>query len=125
MRRSVLSAILGVVVAVGCSNRHDVREQAARLTGGDPDKGPATIGRYGCGACHDIPGVRNARGTVGPPLTAIARRTYLAGHVLNTPKDMVTWIQHPQQLEHGTAMPEMHVTDADARDIAAYLYTLR
>jgi cytochrome c len=126
MWRSVAAAaVLFALLAAGCGSRNNVRHQAAQLTGGDPDKGPAAIGRYGCGSCHDIPGVRNATGTVGPPLTAIARRTYLAGHVPNTPNDMVRWIQHPQQLEHGTAMPEMHVTDADARDIAAYLYTLR
>lgn len=51
--------------------------------------------------------------------------TYLAGRVTNTPADMIRWIQHPQKIEPGTAMPEMGVTDSDARDIAAYLYTLR
>jgi cytochrome c1 len=52
-------------------------------------------------------------------------RVYLAGRVPNTPADMMRWIQHPQELERGTAMPDMNVTDSDARDIAAYLYTLR
>jgi cytochrome c len=35
------------------------------------------------------------------------------------------WIQHPQKIEPGTAMPEMQVTEQDARDIVAYLYLLR
>ena len=42
----------------------------------------------------------------------------------DTPANMVRWIQHPREIEHGTAMPDMGVTDSDARDIAAYLYTL-
>jgi cytochrome c2 len=117
--------LIGLLMTVCCSRENEMVEQARALTGGEPSRGIAAIGRYGCGSCHEIPGIRRATGTVGPPLAGVARRTYLAGHVSNTPQDMVRWIQHPQQLEHGTAMPEMHVSDADARDIAAYLYTLR
>jgi cytochrome c2 len=117
--------LIGLLMTVSCSRENEMVEQARALTGGEPSRGIAAIGRYGCGSCHEIPGIRRATGTVGPPLAGVARRTYLAGHVSNTPQDMVRWIQHPQQLEHGTAMPEMHVSDADARDIAAYLYTLR
>jgi cytochrome c2 len=95
------------------------------LTGGDPDRGVNAIGRYGCGSCHTIPGIRGANALVGPPLNRIARRSYLAGEVQNTPANMVRWIQHPQRIEKGTVMPEMGVTENDARDIAAYLYTLR
>ena len=118
---------LWVVVAAcalgGC--RQQYTGEAAHLTGGDPRRGVDAIGRYGCGVCHDIPGIKNAKATVGPPLAGIARRTYLAGRIINTPADMIRWIQHPQKIEPGTAMPEMNVNDADARDIAAYLYTLR
>jgi cytochrome c len=95
------------------------------LTGGDPDRGVNAIGRYGCGSCHTIPGIRGANALVGPPLTRIARRSHLAGEVQNTPANMVRWIQHPQRIEKGTVMPEMGVGEDDARDIAAYLYTLR
>ena len=62
---------------------------------------------------------------MGPPLGGIAARTYLAGRLSNTPRHMIRWIQHPQQVARGTAMPEMGITEGDARDIAAYLYTLR
>jgi cytochrome c len=120
----VVLCVLFVALLPGCtSNRY--AEDARLLTGGDPERGVDAIGRYGCGACHDIPGVRGANGTVGPPLARIARRTYLGGQVSNTPADMIRWIQHPQSIERGTAMPDMNVTEADARDIAAFLYTLR
>lgn len=125
MRRSLLAALFALSAA-GCTNsRTALFEEARTLTGGDPDRGMAAIGRYGCGACHDIPGVRGATATVGPPLGGIARRSYLAGQLSNSPENMRRWIQVPQQVERGTAMPNMGVTDDDARDITAYLYTLR
>jgi cytochrome c2 len=117
--------LVAVLLAASCSRRNEAAEQARALTGGDPDRGVSAIARYGCGSCHEIPGIRRANGTVGPPLAGVARRTYLAGHVSNNPQDMMRWIQHPQQIEKGTAMPEMKVSEGDARDITAYLYTLR
>jgi cytochrome c2 len=35
---------------------------------------------------------------------------------------MVRWLMHPQALIPGTGMPELGMTERDARDIAAYLY---
>jgi cytochrome c len=117
--------LIGAAVTSSACERTEAVEDVRQLTGGEPSRGAAAIGRYGCGGCHEIPGIRNARGTVGPPLTGIAGRTYLAGRVANSPAGMVQWIQHPQRVEPGTAMPEMQVTDQDARDITAYLYLLR
>ena len=59
------------------------------------------------------------------PLTNIASRVYLAGRLPNSPPNMERWIQQPHAIDGQTAMPETGVTDDDARDIAAYLYTLR
>ena len=43
------------------------------------------------------------------------------------PDRLVEFLRHPRQLRPGTPMPEMGVgvTDGDAWDIAAYLYTLK
>ena len=117
---ALLAAAIG---ASGCESRAE--RDAAALTGGNPRNGVDAIGRYGCGACHDIPGIRSAKGNVGPSLAHVANRSYLGGQLPNTPANLVRWIQHPQQVERGTAMPEMGVSDSDAKDIAAYLYTLR
>jgi cytochrome c len=38
---------------------------------------------------------------------------------------MIRWIRDPRAVDSLTAMPNTGVTPADARDIAAYLYTLR
>ena len=61
---------------------------------------------------------------VGPPLTAWSERTVIAGYVPNTPEQLVHWIVMPQSVAPGNAMPNLGVTDDDARDIAAYLYSL-
>jgi cytochrome c1 len=119
----IVTALALLLCTAGCS-RADVSE-AQILTGGDVRRGAEAIGRYGCGGCHEIPGIRRAGGTVGPPLTRVARRAYLGGQVPNSPAGMVQWIQHPQTIEPGSAMPDLRVTDQDARDIAAYLYTLK
>ena len=123
---TTLACWLALFACAGCNSLQKAgRQEAAELTGGDPDRGIAAITRYGCGSCHTMPGVRGADATVGPPLTRIARRSYLAGRLANSPENLMKWVQHPQKVEPGTAMPEMHVTDQDAHDIAAYLYTLR
>jgi cytochrome c2 len=91
---------------------------------GDPKRGQQAIVGFGCGACHQIPGIRGARGSVGPPLTAFATRTYIAGHLVNSPDNLIRWIVDPQAVESGTAMPNLGVIPSVARDMAAYLYTL-
>jgi putative membrane protein len=112
------------VQSIACGTA-EVYRTAAAMTGGDPERGRQAIVRYGCDTCHTIPGVKTARALVGPPLTQVAARVYLAGHLPNTPENMQTWIRHPHAMEPHTAMPDTGVTDLDARDIAAYLYTLR
>jgi cytochrome c len=72
---------------------------------GDPERGQVALDGFGCGACHVIPGVRAARGMVGPPLTGFARRSYIAGQLVNSPDNLVRWIAYPQAVEPGTAMP--------------------
>jgi cytochrome c1 len=62
---------------------------------------------------------------VGPSLEGIASRSYLAGRLPNEPLSLIRWIRHPREVDPETAMPELNVSDADARDMAAYLYTLR
>ena len=94
------------------------------LTQGDPGRGRRLMAAYGCGACHVIPGVTNARGQVGPPLDRFGERHFIAGAVLNTPEDLVAWIVNPQAIEPGTAMPNLGVTADEALDMAAYLFTL-
>lgn len=87
-------------------------------------RGQQLLAQYQCGSCHAIPEVPAARGTVGPPLEAFGRRSYIAGQVPNGPDTLARWIAAPQALVPGTVMPAMGVSPQDARDMAAYLLAL-
>lgn len=88
-------------------------------------RGKQQIITYGCGSCHVIPGIGQATGLVGPPLTHFAKRAYIAGEVPNNPDFLTQWIAVPQSIEPGTVMPNLGVSYGKARDIATYLYTLK
>jgi cytochrome c2 len=122
MRFACCTGMMAILLTVaGCSPTHSP---------GDP---PASAQRattelmiqYGCPTCHVIPQVPGAVGKVGPSLAGLAQRSYLAGTLQNTRENLVHWIQHPQQLHPGTAMPEMGVTSADAVRIATFLRSNR
>lgn len=110
--------------SVGCTGGQLTRSYRVRMNG-DPDHGRQLIQAYGCGSCHTIPGIYTARGLVGPPLIYFSRRTMIAGELPNSPENLVRWIRNPKAVEAGTAMPALGLSDYDARDVAAYLYTLR
>jgi cytochrome c2 len=97
----------------------------AAAFGGDPATGARRIAEVGCGACHMIPGIPGARGLLGPPLHLMGRRVFVAGLLRNTPENMITWLMNPQRIVPGVAMPDLGLDEQQARDIAAYLYTLR
>ena len=119
----VALAVIAAVIADAADDRSDMREHAAALTGGDPDRGEAMFIKYGCGSCHGLKHVRMASGAVGPPLDGIAVRAVLAGKLDNTPGNLQSWVRDPQQVSPGTAMPDLNVGGRDARDISAFLYT--
>jgi cytochrome c len=96
-----------------------------QVPGGSPRLGAVDIQRFGCGACHVIPGIRGASGKVGPPLTDFAERGYIAGQLPNNGPNLIRWIMDPKDVEPGTDMPDLGVSERQAQDIAAYLFTLR
>jgi|SRR5881394_3831941 cytochrome c len=114
---------VALIALTGCSQK--LQQQAASMTGGNPKRGKTAIVQYGCSSCHTIPGIREAKALVGPPLNQIASRTYIAGVMKNTPENMIHWIQDPPHIDHLTAMPNLHIPEQEVRDIASYLYTLR
>jgi mono/diheme cytochrome c family protein len=91
---------------------------------GDARRGKEIVRRYECGVCHVIPGVRGARGHVGPPLADYWRNAYIAGQLPNTASNLAAWIVDAPALAPRTAVPSLGVNARDARDIAAYLYSL-
>jgi cytochrome c2 len=117
-------AIPLAAMLAGCQKHANTNLRVNRAVG-NADHGATLINYYGCGSCHTIPGIPDADGLVGPPLTDFSRRVYIAGVLRNTPDNLVAWIRDPQRIVPGNVMPKMGIDAADARDIAAYLYTIR
>lgn len=102
-------------------------DRAARLAvpGGDPARAPTLMKEHGCGTCHVIPGLPGAHGTAGPSLEGFARRAYVGGVLSNRPGELIDWLMDPPAFSPDTAMPELGITEPEARHLAAYLYELR
>jgi cytochrome c1 len=118
-------SLLFVVMCVAACGKAGRERAAIAATGGDPGSGASAVTRYGCGSCHTISGVTGANGLAGPPLDGFRRRTYIAGELSNNTDNLMHWVRHPLSVHQKTAMPELGVTAKDARDIAAFLYSLR
>jgi cytochrome c len=91
---------------------------------GDVVAGRVALERMGCVACHAIDGIRAAGGRVGPSLNDLRFQRYIAGRLPNTPDNVVRFILDPQGISPGSAMPDLRVVEAEARNMVAYLYTL-
>lgn len=112
------------VIAAACSST-PTRIPPPQVPGGNPQRGAALIERFGCGSCHVIPGIRGATGLVGPPLVQSSKRGFIAGELPNNGPNLIRWIMDPKDVEPGTDMPDLGVDQSSARDIAAYLFTIR
>jgi mono/diheme cytochrome c family protein len=91
----------------------------------DIARGKVAVQQHACPTCHEIPGVDGASAPVGPSHAGVASRRNIDGVLPNTPENMVTRMSSPQAIEPRTAMPDLFVSPRDARDIAAFLGTLR
>lgn len=111
---------LAVLVLGGCDRGS--ASSAELVVRGDAERGVRLIRDKGCGSCHRIGGVPGATGQVGPSLRDLMARAYIAGKLTNTPDNAVRWIMDPQTISPGTVMPDLGVTEAEARDIVAHLY---
>jgi mono/diheme cytochrome c family protein len=101
------------------------REERALVAGANATRGKTALQQYACIACHNVPGITGPEARVGPPLAGIGSRLTLGGVLPNSPENMARWIRAPQKHKPVTAMPDLGVTERDARDIAAYLATLK
>jgi cytochrome c1 len=128
---AVLIAVGAVLARERSLDQRERLELAADMTGGDPRAGLGKMTSTGCTACHVVPGTPGwrsemvrERSRIGPPLDAYLRRLYIAGVIPNTADNLIRWLKSPPSIDPRTAMPDVHLSDQDARDLAAYLYTL-
>jgi cytochrome c len=115
---------IGAGTLSGCTGGQTLRPYRVSA-GGNQDRGQLILMKYRCGSCHTIPGIRDAHGVFGPPLTSMASRSFIAGEFPNMPDNLVRWIMSPTSMKPKTAMPDLGLSEQDSRDAAAYLYTLR
>lgn len=124
MRFVTASAAALFLALAGCRDEPVTRPAGAAA--GDVRAGLRAMEDYGCGACHVYPrGGREAEAFVGPPLDSWSRRAFIAGYLPNNQRNLVAWILDPDSIRPGTAMPDLGVSEIEARDMAAYLLSLR
>ena len=122
-RASLVAAVLALAAGFAwMAAEQGPGRGVVHVPGGDIRRGEEALRRRGCGSCHTIPEIPGATGTVGPPLKGVKLRSYLAGRVPNDLDNLMKWIRHPRDVDAKTAMPELGVTEQEARDIAAFLY---
>ena len=121
----IIAFSLAVGMTCGCVGGRTLEKPAVPSTGGDALLGSQIMVQEKCGSCHTIPGIRGANGVFGPPLTSFGRRSFIAGNFPNDPDDLVHWIMSPTSMKPKTAMPDLGLSEQQARDVGAYLYTLQ
>jgi cytochrome c1 len=125
MKAAVRSGSLIVaLLAAGCGSESPAPRWDRTIVGADPARGAAAVRARACGACHEIPRIPGARGRVGPSLDGFADRPLIAGVVPNTAGELVAWLRDPPAIQPRTAMPALALSEREAQDIAAFLYTL-
>lgn len=115
------ATLFGVIVAVviACS------DGGGGAVAGDAARGERLFIDYGCAACHQVSGVRQATGRVGPALDDYHEQRIIAGVLPNTDGHLAAWIQDPSAYAPNTAMPDVGVTAEDATDLAAFILDRR
>lgn len=96
---------------------------------GDATRGRAVIEAKGCGTCHRMRGVAPLPATTLPIAiapAALARGQRLAPDLAHArerlrPAALLQWLESPEQLQPGTAMPTIPLDETERRDVAAYL----
>ncbi|AEC19469.1 putative cytochrome c [Pusillimonas sp. T7-7] len=123
----MLLGMMAILPLAGCGEENlplVSTNQAISPTSTDMAHARQLIAEYGCVACHTVPGVKGPATMVGPPLEKLALRGYIGGVLPNTADNLVRWLLDPPAIDPKTAMPDMGLSNEDARDIAAYLLGL-
>ncbi len=111
--------------ALACGKREAAPVAATAGSAGDAARGRELMTSYGCIGCHMVPGIDGPRASLGPALDNSATKTAILGKFPNTPENMIRWLVNPPAMDPNTTMPNVGVSEQDARDMTAFLFTLR
>jgi mono/diheme cytochrome c family protein len=106
----ILSAYQGAGI-----DSHTIDQRALTSTAAATGK-QLFYSKYGCNSCH-IVDYKTDKGYVGPALTGVGNRLTAAW--------TYTWLKDPNALRPGTLMPNFNMKDDDARNLTAFLMTLK
>lgn len=62
---------------------------------------------------------------VGPPLSHFGSQKMIVGLLPNTAENLRRYLQSPQSVVKDNVMPDQHLSDDEAQEVAAYLLTQR
>jgi mono/diheme cytochrome c family protein len=116
-------AITAYLVSIGKQSSFQLERARGSFEGGSSAQGKLLFETVGCQACHTAGGVatvREARGTsydIAPELTRVASKV--------SPDWIFDWVKNPRHYNVETRMPSLRLTDSEARNIVAYLMTLK
>lgn len=117
-----LACIPLLLAVCGCKQPPD---QQHFMAAADPRRGREIIVRVGCSSCHEIPGIGWPKGRIAPSLEGFAGQSLIAGRAPNRPDVLARFVRNAPEVVPGSGMPPMPLQPEEARDVAAYLYTLR
>lgn len=123
LSRVACCCALPAALLLGCRGGKE-RSAYTPGNGGNAQAGKSVIVKFKCGSCHTIPGIRDAHGVFGPPLNYLASRSIIGGNFPNDPATLERWIMNPPAMKPATAMPDLGISEPQARNVVAYLETL-
>jgi cytochrome c1 len=98
------------------------RPQAPAGPQGEYARGEQLFMTKGCVGCHSLQAVNAPKGMVGPNLANVGARSYIAaGTLKNTDENLARWIRDPQGIKKGVLMPNLGVSEIEARSLVAFL----
>jgi cytochrome c len=125
MNRAAIAALL-ILVACHPAEKKAPAPQQPQTPTANPQRGATLAAQYGCNVCHTVPGVDGPQGTLGPSLAKIGSQGTIAAGAVPVSADVLSrYIRNPQSVNQESAMPPVDMPEPDARDLAAYLLTLK
>jgi cytochrome c oxidase subunit II len=94
-------------------------------SGEEQQMGQRVLTGKACAACHTVRGTA-ATGTLGPDLTHVGGRVYIAAGILPVTRgSLAAWVADPQTIKPGNSMPLVTLTADELRAVSAYLASLK
>lgn len=117
-----LWSVVACAVLAACDGPPD---RTPTLGDANAGRGRQLVADKGCVACHVFPDVKWPRGRLGPSLDDFGRQGLIAGRLPNQPGVLMQYVRNAPALVPGSAMPAIPMSDQEARDVTAYLLTLK